>query len=68
MAPSEPVDVVVAVIEQELGIPVDELFESIEETPCGAASTGQAHIARLKSTGLEFWYRCYPTNFRIKKL
>ena len=67
MAPSEPVDVVVAVIEQELGMPVDELYESIEETPCGAASTGQAHIARLKSTGLEFWYGFHSTNGRTKK-
>ena len=51
MAPSEPVDVVLAVIEQELGVSADELYEHIEATPCGAASTGQAHVARLKSTG-----------------
>mmetsp|Transcript_6166 Transcript_6166/g.15248 ORF Transcript_6166/g.15248 Transcript_6166/m.15248 type:complete len:681 (+) Transcript_6166:83-2125(+) len=34
-------------IESEFGIPLDELFESIDEIPCGAASIGQAHRARL---------------------
>ena len=34
-------------LESEFGIPLYELFESIDEIPCGAASIGQAHKARL---------------------
>lgn len=40
---------VFALIEHELGHPVGELFESIEEEPIAAASMGQVHRARLKS-------------------
>ena len=36
------------VIEQELGQPIEEIFESIDPIPCGAASIGQAHKAILK--------------------
>ena len=36
-------------LEKELGCSsLDEIFEFIEEVPCGAASIGQAHRARLK--------------------
>jgi len=34
-------------LEKELGRPLREVFEWIEEVPCGAASIGQAHRARL---------------------
>ena len=50
-APSESKDVIVKVIEKELGAPCSELFESIADKPCGSASTAQAHIARLKGSG-----------------
>lgn len=38
-------------LEAEFGVPLDELFESIDEIPCGAASIGQAHKARLSARG-----------------
>jgi aarF domain-containing kinase len=36
-------------LERELGKPIDELFEHIDTIPCGAASIGQAHRAKLKA-------------------
>jgi len=36
-------------LERELGKPIDELFDYIEKIPCGAASIGQAHRAKLKA-------------------
>ncbi|KAL3941435.1 MAG: hypothetical protein SGBAC_004205 [Bacillariaceae sp.] len=38
-------------VEKELGKALDEIFESVDEIPCGAASIGQAHKAVLKETG-----------------
>jgi aarF domain-containing kinase len=35
-------------LERELGKPLDEIFEYIEEVPVGSASIGQAHRAKLK--------------------
>jgi aarF domain-containing kinase len=35
-------------LEKELGLPLEEIYEFIEEVPCGAASIGQAHKARLR--------------------
>ena len=34
-------------LEAAFGVSLDELFESIDEIPCGAASIGQAHKAKL---------------------
>ena len=45
MPGAEPLSVVRAVIEAELGLPLDEIFSSFDEEPCGAASIGQAHCA-----------------------
>ena len=50
-APSEPLNVIERVIEQEFGRPAHELFSHIEAEPCGAASIGQAHIATLRVDG-----------------
>jgi len=50
-APSEPIDVILGIIEKELGRPIAEVFETVEAQPCGAASTAQAHIATLKENG-----------------
>ncbi len=42
------ITVVKPALERELGAPLEEIFESINEIPCGAASIGQAHKATLK--------------------
>ena len=43
--PGEPLSVVKAVVEEEFGQRLEEIFASFEPTPCGAASIGQAHSA-----------------------
>ena len=45
--------VVKPTLEKELGKPLDDIFKSIDEIPCGAASIGQAHKAILKDTNEE---------------
>jgi aarF domain-containing kinase len=41
-------NVIKPTLEREFGKPLDEVFDSIDEAPCGSASIGQAHIAKLK--------------------
>lgn len=43
--------VVKPTLEKEFGKPLDEIFETFDEIPVGAASIGQAHKAVLKETG-----------------
>jgi aarF domain-containing kinase len=50
--PSENFDLIRTVVESELG-PLEDVFESFSEVPCGAASIGQAHVAKIKATGEE---------------
>jgi predicted unusual protein kinase regulating ubiquinone biosynthesis (AarF/ABC1/UbiB family) len=40
--------VIKATIEKELNQQIEDIFDEIEPIPCGAASIGQAHRARLK--------------------
>lgn len=40
-------------VESELGVPFDQVFELVEEDPIAAASIGQVYKARLRSTGEE---------------
>lgn len=47
-APPMPFEVIVGQIEAELGKPVTDLFEYLQETPYAAASIGQVHRARLR--------------------
>ena len=49
--PAAPFSHVVAVIEQELGKPVHEVFSHIEPVATAAASLGQVHKAVLAATG-----------------
>lgn len=46
--PPVPADQVRAVIEQELGAPIDEVFSEFDDVAIGAASFGQGHLARLR--------------------
>jgi predicted unusual protein kinase regulating ubiquinone biosynthesis (AarF/ABC1/UbiB family) len=46
--PAEPFAEIRAVIEGELGAPIEEVFDSIDPTPAGSASFGQVHRARLR--------------------
>ncbi len=41
-------NVIKPTLEEAFGGPIEDLFESIDEIPCGAASIGQAHKAKLK--------------------
>jgi predicted unusual protein kinase regulating ubiquinone biosynthesis (AarF/ABC1/UbiB family) len=47
-APPMPFEVIVGQIENELGKPVSELFDYLQEQPYAAASIGQVHRARMK--------------------
>ena len=49
--PHKPWPVMKAVLEEEIGCPVDEAFSSFDEEPLGAASIGQVHLATLKAGG-----------------
>lgn len=46
-APPMPFEVIRQQIETELGAPVAELFDDLQQTPYAAASIGQVHRARL---------------------
>ncbi len=51
--PAEPWEVVRAVIEEDLGRPLDEVFAEIDHTPLAAASIAQVHRARLRDGDIE---------------
>jgi ubiquinone biosynthesis protein len=41
------------IIEEDLGVPVEEVFSEFDDDPLAAASVGQAHRARLRDDGVE---------------
>ena len=47
-APEMPLYQLKQVIQEELGVPAEELFETLYERPLGAASLAQCHKAKLK--------------------
>jgi len=49
--PPRSFDEIVALVESELGAPLEACFDTFEPTPLGAASVAQVHRARLASTG-----------------
>ncbi len=46
--PAEDFAIVRAVVEEELGRPLEEVFSSFDATPLAAASIAQVHLARLR--------------------
>ena len=50
-APRSTFDDVAAVIQEDLGAPIDELFDRFEPTPIASASLAQVHVAYDKETG-----------------
>lgn len=47
--PAQPFSVVRATVEEDFGAPLEDVFESFEETPLAAASIAQVHAAVLKT-------------------
>jgi predicted unusual protein kinase regulating ubiquinone biosynthesis (AarF/ABC1/UbiB family) len=47
--PAEPYHVIEKILKDELRLPLEEVFDTIEEKPLGAASVAQAHLAVLRS-------------------
>jgi ubiquinone biosynthesis protein len=50
-APTTKYEDVKSIVEQELGMKIEEAFSEFEEKPLASASLGQVHKAILKKTG-----------------
>jgi len=49
--PRSDIRAVKRVIRQELGVPLEEVYDDFEDEPIASASLAQVHKAKLKSTG-----------------
>ncbi len=47
-----PTEMARQIIEEELGAPIQEVFDTFEDIPFAAASVAQLHLARLRSQGV----------------
>ena len=50
--PADPPEIARALVEAELGQPIDELFDDFDDIPMASASIGQVHRARLQTGDL----------------
>ena len=48
-SPADPPSRIREIVQDELGRPIEELFDGFEDTPVASASIGQVHRARLKT-------------------
>lgn len=58
-----------AVVEEELGVPLGEVFSEFEEAPLGCASIGQTHRAVLRASGERVVVKaCRDTSYTLRLL